>query len=143
MKKQIGLAILVALLLAACQKDHTGPRVPPPSWQADQSGQYPVTMSAVVQLSADLAKHMQASDQIGAFVGEECRGTGTIVALDTTQVFFLLIHGTAAEQSPIQFKYYSAWGSHLYETEPFLPFQADGHYGSVDAPGELELKQAP
>jgi hypothetical protein len=143
MKKRIGLTVLAALLItAACRKENSSPRVPQPSWQTDQSGKYPVTMSAVVQLPADLAKHMQSSDQLGAFVGEECRGTGTVVALDTTQVFFLLIHGTAAEQSQIQFKYYSAWASRLYETKPFLSFQADGHYGTVDTPGELEFQGA-
>lgn len=142
MKKWIGLAVLATLLLAACGKDDTAPRVPPPSWQMDQSG-YPVSMSAVVQLAPELARHLNPSDQIGAFVGEQCRGTGTLVAVDTTEVFFLLIHGTPAEQAKIQFRYYSAWGAHLYETAPFLPFQVDGHYGTVDAPGQLDLKPAP
>ncbi|HVX00415.1 MAG TPA: hypothetical protein VHA52_08280, partial [Candidatus Babeliaceae bacterium] len=58
----------------------------------------------------------------------------------TISAFFILIHGTAAEQSKISFKYYTSWKSNLYQTDAFLDFSVDGNYGTADGPQVLDLK---
>lgn len=143
MKKHL-LIIVAALLFCTvgCKKHHTLPKVPAPSWTVDNTGKYPMSMTAVVQVPENLRTYIQESDKIGAFVGDECRGTGTWVHTGSVSAFFILIHGSSAEQSKIRFKYYFSWKSNLYETAPFLDFKIDDNYGSVDAPQILELKPA-
>lgn len=137
--------ILLALLLAfvaGCKKHHTLPKVPSPAWTVDNIDQYPVSMTAVVQVPENLRPYIQKTDKIAAFVGDECRGTGTWIKAGSVSAFFILIHGTASEQSKISFKYYFSWKSNMYETDALLDFTVDGSYGSVDAPEILDLKPA-
>jgi len=96
-------------------------------------------MTIVVQLPDNIRTYEQEADQIGAFIGDECRGTGTLVTTGNGSTFFILIHGTASEQGRLSFKYYSSMKMHMYATSPFLDFMADGSYGSVDNPRVLTL----
>jgi len=141
MKNYIITILLVILLLslAACKKHHTRPKIPAPTWTVDDSGKYPASMTAVVQVPKNLQPHIQPSDKIGAFVGDECRGTGTLVKVRDASVFFVLIHGVASEQAKISFRYYRSSKSYLYATEPFLDFIQDGNYGTADGPKILDL----
>lgn len=127
---------------AGCKKHKTYPKTPAPVWEVDQTGKYSMSMSAVVQVSGKLMTYVQTGDRIGAFIDDTCRGLGTLVKLDTSRVFFVLIHGMPVEQKKISFKYYSTWSSNLYETGAFLGFTMDGHYGTVDDPAMLELTHA-
>jgi hypothetical protein len=132
-------AAILFLSMAACKKHHTLPKIPAPVWTVDDSGKYPATMTAVVQIPENLQTYMQPADKIGAFVGDECRGTGTLVKAGDVSVFFILIHGTASEQSKISFRYYRSSKSYLYATTPFLDFTQDGNYGTADGPKILDL----
>lgn len=140
---RIGFPILLGCItllgLGSCKKHETLPKTPPPVWTTDASGKYFASMTAVVQVSEKLRPYVKPSDQIGAFIDGECRGTGTLVESGGVSAFFILIHGTASEQKKISFQYYSSWKSHLYSTPPFLPFTVDGTYGTVDVPGVLSL----
>lgn len=141
--KKSGIILFIALLLmgtAGCKKRHALPKVPPPNWKIDASGKYPVSMTAVVQVPEPLQAYLRESDKIGAFVGDECRGTGQWIHTGSVSAFFILIHGTSSEKSKIRFKYYHSRKSVLYETSPFLDFTVDGNFGSVDAPQILDLK---
>lgn len=142
MKKYLILLAGLAFLAAgmSCKKKHDIPRVPAPSWTVDNTGKYPVSMTAVVQVPENLRTYIQQQDQIAAFVGEECRGTGQLIQVGSVSAFFIMIHGTASEQSKISFKYWHAWRSNLYSTDPFLDFTVDGTYGTADAPIILQLK---
>lgn len=133
------LVVILFLGLAACKKHHTRPKIPAPSWTVDDSGKYPASMTAVVQVSKNLQPYIEPADKIGAFVGDECRGTGTLVEVGDASVFFILIHGVASEQSKISFRYYRSSKSYLYATEPFLDFIQDGNYGTADSPKILNL----
>ncbi len=126
-------------LFGCKKKDHPLPKVPAPSWAVTQMAQYTVTMTVVVQVPEPLLPHIRKADELAAFIGGECRGTGTLVQQGEVSAFFILIHGTAAEKGMIQFKYYSALKSHLYSTEAFLRFTADGNYGTADVPMVLDL----
>ncbi|HEY6083273.1 MAG TPA: hypothetical protein VIU45_07430 [Chitinophagaceae bacterium] len=144
MKKYFAATLLLLSLagINGCKKHHVLPTVPRPGWTVDTTGKYPVTMTAVVQVPSPLLTYVVNDDELGAFVGNECRGTARLIKLNTSQVFFILIHGTASEQGKISFKYYSAWSSHLYETGASLNFIVDGNYGTVDSPEILELHPA-
>lgn len=142
MKKK-GLIILAAFVLFAmtgCKKHHTLPKVPSPDWSVADAGKYPVSMTAVVQVPPDLQAYVRETDKIGAFAGDECRGTGVWVHTGSVSAFFILIHGAPSDESKISFKYFFSRKSNMYETAPFLDFTVDGDYGSVDAPRILEMK---
>jgi hypothetical protein len=141
MKKYLVLLILclAAVYLAGCKKHHTAPEVPPPSWSVDTSGQYPATMTAVVAPPQDMDPYVTASDEMGAFVGTDCRGIGRMITINHENMFFIMIHGKASEQSMISFQYYRSWDKHLYKTGPILNFAADGNFGTADAPEILYL----
>lgn len=134
--------VLLMTGMNACKKHHTPPRFPSPDWQVDATGKYPLTMTAVVQVPPNLQPYVLKGDKLGAFMGSECRGVGTLITADSKMMFFVLIHGTAAEQGKISFKYYYSWKSYMYETEPMLDFTVDGNYGTVDYPKVLDLKEA-
>lgn len=141
MKKYFSIItiILFLILISSCKKHHSLPKVPSPTWTVDNTGKYPASMTAVVQIPEALRKHIQGNDKIAAFIGEECRGTGTLINTGSVSAFFILIHGTASEQSKISFKYYAAGKSNMYETAATLNFTVDGNYGTADGPEILDL----
>lgn len=141
MKKYLFILITIAIWSGiSCKKKHTIPSVPAPSWETDQTGKYPLTMTAVVQVPENIRPYIQQTDEMGVFVGDECRGTGTWVHDGSISAFFILIHGTSSEESKLSFRYWNAFHSNLYSTEAFLDFRVDESYGTADAPQVLELK---
>ncbi len=138
-----GIILSLLLVIAAgCKKDTTQPTVSPPSWSVNTSGKYPLTMTAVLEPPPNLELYVASSDKLGAFVGNECRGIGEVVIANNKKVFFVMIRGTASEQSMISFKYYQSLNSHLFKTNAVLNFTVDSNYGTVDDPVELNLVPA-
>lgn len=139
----IGLFFVFCLLEGCSKKDNTMsyPTFSSPDWIIDASGKYPVSMTAVVSLPDNLRSSLQSGDKLGAFVNDECRGLGVIVNVNNTSVFYVLVHGTAAEQSRIMFKYYNVKTSYMYMTSDFLTFTVDENYGTADSPQVLDLQQ--
>lgn len=144
MKKYIWIFIfsLAAGCITGCKKHHTQPTTPPPSWSVDTSSKYPATMTAVLEPPQDMEPYVTSSDELGAFVGNECRGIGKIITVNNEKMFFVMIRGTASEQSVISFQYYRSWDKHLYKTGAFLNFTVDGNYGTADVPQILNLSPA-
>jgi hypothetical protein len=97
-------------------------------------------MTAVVRVPVSIGADISETDQIGAFCGDECRGLGSLIKTGATSVFFIMIHGTGLEQTPISFRYYSSGNSRLYDTGPFLNFEIDGNYGTIYIPKVLDIK---
>jgi len=146
MKKYISVIALLLLLVgfSSCKKQGgTEEKAPPPApdWTVDSTGKYPLSMTAVVQLPPGIIANISETDKIGAFLGNECRGLGSFIRTGPTSVFFIMIHGTDAEQSKISFKYHSSQNSNLYSTTSFLNFTVDGNYGTIVAPKVLDLEQ--
>ena len=110
-----------------------------PDWKPDQSGKYPVSMTAVVSLPGKLKAAQTEADKLAAFIDDECRGEGISVQMDSLKVFFVLINGTASEQSKIRFRYFSKKTSYLYETTEPVNFNVDDNYGTAERPVVLEL----
>lgn len=141
MKNYIVLLASVLLLNTSCKKEATHTTFPNPSWTVDQTGKYPVSMTAVVTMYYNLNADLSEQDKMGAFVNDECRGFGTQVKISPiSTVFFVHIRGTAAEQGKIKFKYYSSKTSYMYQTSDFLTFKVDSNFGTADKPEILDLK---
>lgn len=140
--------IVFLLAAAGCKKEgNTGSEetasatFPPPGWKADESGRYPATMTAVVALPPALAQGISTGDQLAAFIGDECRGVGSLVKVESKDLFFLLIRGLADEQSLVTFKYYHAAKKHLYRSGADLRFLVDAVWGTAANPKLLALTQ--
>lgn len=152
MKKYFSIIAMSFLVVigSSCKKDHNNQqppeevftKFPAPTWKEDQTGKYPLSMTAVVAIPEKLRPSMQPGDIMGAFVKEECRGIGTMVKINgALSVFYILIHGTASEQSKIKFSYYSKGSSYMYTTPEILDYSVDSNYGTPDAPQVLNLVQ--
>ena len=141
MKNSLFAATLIIGLLTGCSKDLNHTTFPAPSWQIDKTGKSPVSMTAIVSTYYPLNADLLPADKLGAFINGECRGIGSLVKISPiSSVFFILIHGTAAEQNKITFKYYSSKTSYMYATTDFLTFKVDESFGTADKPEILDLK---
>lgn len=135
------ILLLLVSSITACKKEVIYTKFPSPTWTIDQTGKYPVSMTAVVSNYYPLNADLLPEDKMGAFINDECRGIGTLVRISpVSSVFFILIHGTTAEQNKISFKYYSSKTSYMYATSDILPFQVDESFGTADKPQILDLK---
>lgn len=106
-------------------------------------------MTAVVRLSDELRVFENTeTDQVAAFVGEECRAIGSLKTENGNAYYIMQIKGNASADEKISFQYYSANNKYLYHTDAYLSFSADGTYGSnvnpetlpIDMDGKYPLK---
>lgn len=138
----IGMMLLL-ISFSNCRKDKkpASPTTPMPVWEADTTGKYASSMTAVMRLPDDLQQYANPSDKYAAFIKEECRGIGTVVQAGNVTLVYFLIQGSASEQAKVSFRYYSTRHAHLFTTNGMLDFVADGNYGTVDQPLVLDLEQ--
>jgi hypothetical protein len=130
------LLLCAVCSFASCRKEKESyTQYPAPSWTVEQA-KYNGNMTAVVTVPDNLARYIQPDDQLAAFVGDECRGVGTLV----DGAFFVTIKGTSSEESKVMFRYYSSRNKYMYASEAFLTFDIDAVLGSVDDPEVLSLR---
>lgn len=146
MKRQFISIVLASILSISigCKKDKgkNYSRFPVPEWKVDETGKYPYSMTAVVKVPDEIKTGISAGDKLGAFVNDECRGLGVQVNVNGSIVFYVLIRGTASEQSKIQFQFYDSGSEFLYKTDNFIDYVVDGNYGTADNPASPDLVQA-
>ncbi len=112
-----------------------------PNWKKDETGRYPFSMTAVVQINDSLNLIRSPNDELGAFINGECRGIGVVVSAGVKSMYNIIIQGTSTENSYITFKYYNSSSLNMYITATnFLPFKVDDGFGSPDAPQVLLLQ---
>ena len=140
MKKILNNLLFMAcslMLLAACSdEDHTQTK---PVWEVDSSINYSATMTAIVVLPDNLQEYAQDSDLLAVFLGEECRGKGTLVKKESKNYYFLTVKGHSGETGKLTFMYYNTTRSYLFSTGAILDFQPDGTWGVIDNPRVLNL----
>lgn len=143
MKKILMICLFVLVLLPgiACKKDKTPATFAAPDWVLVKKELHPYSMTAVVQIDEKISAAINANDQLGAFVGNECRGKGILVNNNGKTVFYLQIHGSAAEQNPVYFQYYQAGTGYMYAAVQPITFVVDDNIGTVDNPVVPELRQ--
>lgn len=142
MKKIIPSIIIILLCVSGinCKKEDSQAQFSPPAWQVDDVGKYAASMTAVVKLPDELNEKLGKDDQLGAFVDDDCRGTGELISVGGSPVYFVMIHGTTSEEISVMFKYYCTKDAHMYVSENSLKFTIDGNYGTADNPVVLRLK---
>lgn len=133
------LLLSISILQMGCKKAAPRQKDPPPNWAVDATGKYPYTMTAVVVLPGRSNTLIHSGDQLGAFLNGECRGVGILEQVGDSQVFFVLIHGDAAEQQKVVFQYYNSTSSTLYYSRNEVQFTIDAIFGTVDEPEILML----
>jgi len=143
MKKLLIIGSLVVLLLPglACKKDKKGTSYAVPNWVLVKKELYPYSMTAVIKIDDAVNKNINITDQLGAFVGNECRGKGIQVTNNGSTLFYVQIHGTASEQSDLKFQYYNAKSGYMYYSTQPVSFTVDDNIGSADNPWVIPLKQ--
>lgn len=112
------------------------PAIPP----FEESGKYPEVMTAFVSLPETLAFEQRSNDKLAAFVGDECRGTGTLVETGGQNVYRFDIRGKKGEKAPVYFLYYSLQTSGIYKAAETIPFTGKGIEGSEKEPFRLTLQ---
>lgn len=113
----------------------------PQTLSISMSGKYPLKMSAVVALPNNITPYFQADDQLAAFVGNDCRGIGKVIANEYGQVVFSMeIIGSNTPDQIVHFKYYSTRNSYMYEDATKVVFKAFSQYGTEDEAVILNLK---
>lgn len=141
------LCVFLLVTALSCSKtgstnpNESGTKFPAPQWQADTTGKYPATMTAVLALPGALAGDLMANDQLAAFINGECRGLAALEKVGNVDLFFIMIRGLPDETSNIKFKYYSSKTSYMYESNDTIRFLIDDVYGTAQNPKTLELSQ--
>jgi hypothetical protein len=138
----LATAMLCSCIIS-CTKDSQTPatKYPSPNWTTDTSATFAYSMTAVIQLPDTLHEEIKDGDKLAAFVDDDCRGVGVIIKRDgQPDVFYILIKGSASEESKIKFKYYNAGNSYMYATDDFLNFEVDNNYGTVDDPAKPDFQ---
>jgi hypothetical protein len=140
------LCVLLLTTLSCSKNDEPKPvqegtKFPTPDWKQDTTGRYPASMTSVLTLPTSLAAAVIESDQLAAFVNDECRGVGTMEKVNAQNLFFVMIHGMPDETSKVKFKYYSGKTSYMYESKDTLNFLIDAIYGTAQNPKTLQLSQ--
>lgn len=137
------ILVLVVCLAGSCKKKKGEDAIPvftAPGWQAVETTDYPYSMTAVVKLPGSLQGGYDPGDELAAFMGDQCRGTGVHVPIRNDMTFYVMIRGTASEAGSIQFKYYSANNGRIYQSRNLAEFAVDGLYGTADKPMVLDLQ---
>ena len=114
----------------------TKPAVPP----FEESGKYPVVMTAVVALPESVPFDYRDKDMLAAFVGAECRGVGTLKDVNGKKVYLFEIRGKKDESASVYFQYYSLQTSGIYRAAETFQFSNGGNSGTEESPFLLSLQ---
>ncbi|WP_455586609.1 hypothetical protein [Bacteroides sp.] len=105
-----------------------------PQWTQPDKGIFQFSMTAIVRLSDYLETYADDADQVAAFIGDECRGVGSVEVSNGHKLFFLYIKGNNAETEKVSLKYYSAKNKKMYTCKELLEFEQNSYYGTVETP---------
>lgn len=103
----------------------------PPSWQVDEN-KYEYVMTFVAFINLDGVRLGSTNDQVGAFVGDECRGVTNLVlapALNQYYAFISVLSNT--ENENIQFRVYDSTNDKVVRVDKTIPFLINAHYGNL------------
>lgn len=110
-------------------------------WQADYST-FPNTMTYTANIVLDNVELQSANIEIGAFVGEECRGAVTLRHYPESSIHpylgFLTVHGNSGEE--FTFKVHNRnTGKEYTATNSPIAFTADAINGNSDVPYTINI----
>ncbi len=129
---------LFCISFASCSDDDgVKPVEQAPDWAYVANDMHTASMTIVATVSMEEGLYTSASDKIAAFIGDECRGVGTLIGED----FYIMVKGEADESRMVTFKYYSSSRKYVYEAENWCEFEPDATYGTADSPVVLKFLQ--
>lgn len=142
------MILAVSTCLWSCQDDDPKPTVveepdwklelvendPEPEWEMPESGIYQFSMTGIMKLSDFLEGYADETDEVSAFIGNECRGVVKAQEYNGEKLFFLYIRGNSAETQKVTLKYYSAKNKKLYVCNELFDFVQNGTYGKISDP---------
>ena len=105
------MILAVSTCLWSCQDDDPKPTVveepdwklelvendPEPEWEMPESGIYQFSMTGIMKLSDFLEGYADETDEVSAFIGNECRGVVKAQEYNGEKLFFLYIRGNSAD----------------------------------------------
>lgn len=102
-----------------------------PSWSVKEN-EYQYTMTFVAKLNADGKQLISATDKVGAFVGNTCRGVSgvTYVASEKNYYAFLTVFSNEQAES-INFKLYDSATNKINSVSKQIVFVVNEHKGSL------------
>ncbi len=101
-----------------------------PTWSKPDAFVYPASMTATIQVSPYIEPMMTDNDLLGAFIGSECRGLGTL----RNGVWLLQIKAESSENRNVELRYYCAQNQELFVCSNAFMFRTDSQQGSLDTP---------
>jgi hypothetical protein len=106
-----------------------------PTWVFD-ANRYQSNMTVIAAIQTDGVDRRSDNDMIGAFVGDECRGTGHVVYVDGIDRYlaFLMIHGDNGDGETVAFRAFDAASKLVYDVEGTMTFEMDAMHGTLSEP---------
>ena len=113
------MILAVSTCLWSCQDDDPKPTVveepdwklelvendPEPEWEMPESGIYQFSMTGIMKLSDFLEGYADETDEVSAFIGNECRGVVKAQEYNGVKLFFIYIRGNSAETQKVTLIY--------------------------------------
>ncbi|MBU0710920.1 T9SS type A sorting domain-containing protein [bacterium] len=107
----------------------------PSTWSVNPPDfEHVMTVTAILKVNNQIAN--ENTNVIAAFVGGECRGADTSIAVNGQQMYFLMIHGDTNGET-VTFKTYYAPLDTVLNNSGSLVFDGYAVYGTPDNPYEL------
>ncbi len=114
-----------------------------PSWTVNPgSFQYNMTMVAVASINC--TELTNASNRIGVFVGNQCRGTAlTSQVVNGRYTVSLFIYSNSVQGETLAFKVYNASQDSVYDIPTTIGFQQNASFGTSNVPYVLLNNNPP
>ena len=114
-----------------------------PEWTEPDKSVLPTSMTAVIRLTPFLERYAAENDMMAAFIGDECRGVATKVAVGGATLYFVQVKAADAEAGNVEFRYYSALTNTMYSSvAEDLPYEINKIYGTADSPAYPDFEQS-
>lgn len=119
--------LFVLLLLFMAQMAHAQA----PNWEVTPND-YQYTMTVTAFLNVDGRTLTSEKDKVGAFVGDELRGTANVIYIEGVDrhLAYLTVYANGVGEE-VSFKIYDSSNGSVVGVERTLDFVIDEHYGSV------------
>jgi hypothetical protein len=109
-----------------------------PDWSVNpQDFEYTASLTIEIELDGEPAP--DGNYLIGAFVGEECRGTATAIPVLETYLYFLTVYSNTQNEE-ISFQIYDADEDEIINLNNTVPFLNDMVLGSPSSPYNLQIE---
>lgn len=114
-----------------------------PTWSVTPASfQYSMTVTAVANVNC--TELTNPSVRVGAFVGNDCRGTVlTSTVINGRYLASMIVYSNVTSGETITFKIYNPTNDSVYDARVTAAFQDNASYGLSAAPYEIKSNNAP